>query len=78
MLPKHEHNQVRNNLVHVFQPHSTIVPWQGHRSVMVLAGASFQREIMGYYVRIHQLEEIGEGEAREVRARLARLGTSRM
>ncbi len=78
MLPKHEHNQVRNNLVHVFQPHSTIVPWQGHRSVMVLAGASFQRDIMGYYVRIHQLEEIGEGEAREVRTRLARLGTSRM
>ena len=78
MLPKHEHSQVRNNLVHVFQPHSTIVPWQGHRSVMVLAGASFQRDIMGYYVRIHQLEEIGEGEAREVRTRLARLGTSRM
>ena len=43
---------------------------------MVLAGASFQREIMGNYVRIHQLEEIGEDEAREVRDRLARLGTS--
>ncbi len=38
--------------------------------MIVLSGASAQREIMVHYVRIHHLERIGKDEAREGRARL--------
>ena len=38
--------------------------------MIVLSGALAQRGIMGHYVRIHHLAEIGEDEAREGRARL--------
>ena len=44
--------------------------WQGGRTVIVLSAASAQRGIMGHYVRIHHLAEIGEDETREGRARL--------
>ena len=62
---------MRTNQVHVINPQQ-LPPWawQGGRTVIVLSGASAQREIMVHYVRIHHLERIGKDEAREGRARL--------